>query len=81
VQVQLFGNKLPTAHTALSAAFIHHYIQLLAMVMNNVVILCGQRRNEGNGAMETARYWQQRDDACSDVKTSANTPRFLYTRS
>ncbi len=40
----------------------------------------------GNGAMNTAQYsngamnaplcWQLRDDACCNVETSANTPRF-----
>jgi hypothetical protein len=43
----------------------------------------------GNGAINTLRYWQQRNerslmcsqlriDACSDVGNSANTTRFSY---
>jgi hypothetical protein len=32
----------------------------------------------GNGAMNASRGWQLRDDACSDVVTSAHTPCFFY---
>jgi hypothetical protein len=31
----------------------------------------------GKGTMNTPRYWELRD-ACSDVNTSANTPRLSY---
>jgi hypothetical protein len=49
-----------------------------------VFIICKQRRYEhskiciGNDAINAPRCWQLRDDACSDVETCANTPRFSY---
>ncbi len=40
-----------------------------------VVLLCRQRRNERSEIL----YWQQCDDGCRAVETSANIPLFSYT--
>ncbi len=39
---------------------------------------CRELFTIGNDVMFVPRYWQLRDDACSAVETSANTPRFPY---
>jgi hypothetical protein len=44
-------------------------VWMLCDTVNGVWTLC----DIVNGAMNTPRYWQQRDDACSHVGTSVNT--------
>jgi hypothetical protein len=35
-------------------------------------------RDIGNGAVNAPQCWQLHDNACSNVVTSANTPRFSF---
>jgi hypothetical protein len=53
-------------------------LELVANGTENFLLLGRTFFSVCNGAMNVPRYWQLRDDACSAVETSANTPRFPY---
>jgi hypothetical protein len=77
------GSLLPTAHSALTAAFYLLNIVVVNGAMSKNGTSSQWRRelftiillvfSEDSGAMNASQYWQLRDDACSAVETSANT--------